>query len=189
VAIPDPTRAAAKKISIETEGIAGQIGNLSPPEDNMNYQKELRKSKQVVREWVRANFSDEKLAGVTAFNADGKMTFRNPCGCLMGVTYSEHLHQGHNCNRDHYWVARKQDLAQTRRFAAWFPTSRIGRAERAYNFLGFSANFGYCFGDDELRRRRFSALLRAEMRRRERIRIVAGRTDAVEFVGATAVSV
>jgi hypothetical protein len=107
----------------------------------------------------------------------------------MGVTHSERLHLGHDCNRDHYWVARKQDLAQTRRFAALFPTSRIGRAERAYNFLGFSANFGYCFGDDELRRRRFSALLRAEMRRRERIRMVTDHNDAVELVGRTVVSV
>jgi hypothetical protein len=155
----------------------------------MNYQKELRKSKQVVREWVRANFSDEKLAGVTAFNADGKMTFRNPCGCLMGVTYSERLHLGHDCNRDHYWVARRQDVAQTRRFAALFPTSRIGRAEGAYNFLGFSANFGYCFGDDELRRRRFSALLRAEMRLRERIHKVTDRKDAVELIATSTVYV
>ena len=155
----------------------------------MDYQKELRKSKQVVREWVRANFSDEKLAGVTAFNADGKMTFRNPCGCLMGVTHSERLHLGHDCNRDHYWVARRQDLAQTRRFAALFPTSRIGKAEKAYNFLGFSANFGYCFGDDELRRRRFSALLRAEMRLRERIHKVTDRKDAVELIATSTVYV
>jgi hypothetical protein len=136
----------------------------------MNFQKELRSSKQVVRHWVRANFSDEKLAEVAAFNSDGKMTFRNPCGCLMGVTYSSRLHVGQDCNREHYWIARRQDLAQTRRFAALFPSSRVGKAEKAYNFLGFSAKFTNCFGDDELRRRRFAALLRAEMRRRERVR-------------------
>jgi hypothetical protein len=164
----------AKRISIKT-GLCVAAGK-----DEMNYQKELRKSKQVVREWVRANFSDEKLAGVTAFNADGKMTFRNPCGCLMGVTHSERLHMGRDCDRNHYWVARRQDLAQTRRFAALFPTSRIGRAEKAYNFLGFSASFGNCFGDDELRRRRFSALLRAEMRRRERIRGTMDRDEVAE---------
>ena len=60
-------------------------------EDDMNFPKELQKSKQVVREWVRANFSDQKLASVAAFNADGKMSFRDPCGCLMGVTYSDPL--------------------------------------------------------------------------------------------------
>ena len=136
----------------------------------MNFQMELRNSKRVVRDWVRAQFSDEKLAGVSAFNEDGKMTFRNPCGCLMGVTYSERLHVGEGCNREHYWLARRQDLAQTRRFAALFPFSRIGKAEKAYHFLGYLDKFGSCFGDDQLRRRRFSAILRAEMRRRDWIR-------------------
>jgi hypothetical protein len=137
----------------------------------MNFQSELRTSKQVVRDWVRANFPDQKLASVVAFNADGKMSFRNPCGCLMGVTYSEPLHMGQDCDREHYWTARKQDLSQTRRFAALFPASRIGKAEKAYSFLGFTASFSSCFGDDELRRRRFAALLRAEMWRRERMRV------------------
>lgn len=145
----------------------------------MKFQKELQNSKQVVRDWVRKNFSDEKLASVVAFNADGRMSFRNPCGCLMGVTHSTHLHMGHDCDREHYWVARRQDLAQTRRFAALFPCSRIGKAEKAYNFLGFSAKYTNCFGDDELRRRRFSSLLRAEMRRRDRLKMLA-QEEAVE---------
>jgi hypothetical protein len=145
----------------------------------MNFQVELRNSKQIVREWVRANFSDQKLADVTAFNADGKMTFRNPCGCLMGVTHSNTLHIGFDCNRDHYWIARRQDLSQTRRFAALFPSSRIGKAEKAYNFLGYSTAFNNCFGDDQVRRRRFSALLRAEMRRRARLTVL---TEEVQTV-------
>ena len=139
----------------------------------MNFQKELRKSKQTVREWVRAHFSDQKLASVVAFNADGGMTFRNACGCLMGVTYSDRLHLDEACNREHYWLARRQDLAQTRRFAALFPALRIGKTEKAYNFLGFSPKFSSCFGDDQLRRRRFSALLRAEMRRRDRLNFIS----------------
>ena len=60
----------------------------------MKFQKELRNSKQVTREWVRGQFSDQRLASVAAFNQDGKMSFRNPCGCLMGVTYSDPLHTG-----------------------------------------------------------------------------------------------
>ena len=144
----------------------------------MNFQKELRKSKQAIREWICANFSDQKLASVAAFNADGKMSFRNPCGCLMGVTYSDRLHVGHDCDRQHYWVARRRDLGQTGRFAALFPSSRIGKAERSYNFLGFSPSLSNCFGDDELRRRRFAAILRAEMRRRERLRTPGEHTDA-----------
>jgi hypothetical protein len=139
----------------------------------MNFQKELRNSKQVIRGWVHANFSGQKLASVAAFCAGGNMSFRNPCGCLMGVTYSDTLHKGHDCDREHYWVARRQDLAQTGPLAALFPSSRIGKAEKAYNFLGFCPSFNSCFGDDEVRRRRFSALLRAEMRRRDRLHALA----------------
>jgi len=138
----------------------------------MKFQRELRNSKQLVRAWVRANFSDQRLASVFAFNADGKMSFRNPCGCLMGVTWSDRLHAGQGCDREHYWIARKQDLVQTRFLAALFPSSRIGRTEKAYMVLGFSATSSNCFGDDNLRRRRFSALLRAEMRRRERLNVL-----------------
>jgi hypothetical protein len=149
----------------------------------MKFQSELQKSKKIVRDWVRANFSDERLATVYAFNSDGKMSFRNPCGCLLGVTYSDSLHLGHDCNREHYWRARRQDLAQTRRFAALFPSSRIGKAERAYNFLGFSAAFSNCFGDDLVRRRRFSAILRAEMRRRSQRNVLAldGASERADF--------
>jgi hypothetical protein len=149
----------------------------------MNFQRELRSSKQVVREWVRAKFSDQKLASVVAFNEDGRMNFRNPCGCLMGVTHSDRLHEGDNCDRAHYWLARRQDLSQTRPFAALFPSSRVGKAEKAYMFLGFSATCTSCFGDDNVRRRRFSALLRAEMRNRERLRVPA-QDDAVALVAA-----
>ena len=137
----------------------------------MNFRRELRNAKRVVRDWVRVNFDDQKLASVAAFNADGKMSFRNPCGCLMGVTYSDRLHTGLDCDGEHYWLARRQDLAQTRRFAALLPSSRVGKAEKAYNFLGFSPTFDNSFGDDRIRRRRFAALLRAEMRRRERLNV------------------
>lgn len=135
----------------------------------MNFQKELRQSKQTVREWVREHFSDEKLASVCAFNEDGKMSFRNPCGCLMGVTLTDRLHDGKDCNREHYWAARRVDVAQTHRFGRLFPSNRIGKAERAYNLLGFAKDMCSCFGDDAVRRRRFSAILRAEMRRREQL--------------------
>jgi len=135
----------------------------------MNFQSELRKSKQVIREWVRAYFSDQKLASVAAFNADGKMSFRDPCGCLLGVTYSDSLHVGHNCQHEHYYLARRQDWAQTGRLAVLFSSSGMGKAEKAYLFLGFTATFNDCFGDDEVRRRRFAALLRAEMHRRARL--------------------
>jgi hypothetical protein len=114
----------------------------------MNFPSELRKAKQVIREWIRTHFSDEKLASVAALNEDGKMGFRTPCGCLLGVTYSDPLHVGHDCNHEHYRRARRQDLAL-------LSPSGMGPAEKAYLFLGFTAVFRNCFGDDEVRRRRF----------------------------------
>jgi hypothetical protein len=140
----------------------------------MNFQRELRKAKQVIREWVRTNFSDEKLACVAAFNADGKMSFRNPCSCLMGVTYSNRLHTADEaCNREHYRTACRHDLAHSGRFAALFSSTRMGKAEKAYIVLGLEAKFHSCFGDDQLRARRFAALLRAEMRRRAKLHVLA----------------
>jgi hypothetical protein len=134
----------------------------------MSFQIELRGSKQLIRGWVRSHFSDQQLASVAAFNQDRKMSFRNPCSCLMGVTYSGNLHVSDECDGLHYWRARREDLTQTRRFAAWFPNSRVGKVEKAYIFLGFSDSFYSCFGDDSIRQRRFAAILRAEMRHRSR---------------------
>ncbi len=137
----------------------------------MNFQKKLHQSKRSIREWVRTNFSDQRLASVTAFNVDGRMSFRDPCGCLLGVTYSDPLHvDAEDCNQEHYWLARRQDSARSRRWAAPVSPSGMGKLEKAYLFLGFSPAFHTCLGDDEVRRRRLSALLRAEMRLRDRLR-------------------
>ena len=132
----------------------------------MNFQKELRKAKRTIRGWVRARFSDQQLASVAAFNADGKMSFRDQCSCLMGVTYSSCLHNHTYCDEAHYHLARREDLAQSGWMVALAAPSEMGKAERAYIFLGFRSTFGDCFGDNGVRKRRFAALLRAEMRRR-----------------------
>jgi hypothetical protein len=90
----------------------------------MEFRRELRRSKRVVREWVRAHFSDQRLASVVAFNEDGRMGFRNPCGWLMGVTYSDRLHHpgldgaNHFCDRKHYWGARLSVLVPDARALA-----------------------------------------------------------------------
>jgi hypothetical protein len=133
----------------------------------MNFQKELRKAKATIREWVRSKFSDQHLASVAAFNADGKMSFANPCSCLLGVTYSSCLHYDTDCDGEHYRLARWDDLAQSGWLASLISGSGMGKVEKAYVFLGFGPDFGCCFGDDGVRGRRFGAMLRAEMRRRD----------------------
>lgn len=37
-------------------------------------------------------FSDERLHEVYAFNQDGKMSFSDPCACILGVTSANHPH-------------------------------------------------------------------------------------------------
>ena len=146
----------------------------------MNFQKELRKAKATIREWVRAKFSDQHLASVAAFNADGKMSFGNPCSCLLGVTYSSCLHYDTDCDGEHYRLARWDDLAQSGWLASLISGSGMGKVEKAYVFLGFGFDFGSCFGDDEVRRRRFGAILRAEMRRREGGRLGVSSLEGLE---------
>jgi hypothetical protein len=134
----------------------------------MNFQGELRRSKKTLRTWVRTHFSDQQLASVAAFNADGQMSFRHPCGCLLGVTYSDPLHTDAGCSQEHYQRARQEDRKQTSILGSFFSSRELGQVERAYLFLGFTQRFHDCFGDDEVRRRRLAALLRAEMRYRSR---------------------
>jgi|SRR6185312_3459548 len=122
----------------------------------------LREAKQILRDFIRAEWSDEKLAQVYAFNADGKMSLDCPCSCIVGVHSSLQLHYG--CMKGHYSA-----------FIDRHPQARV--IETAYARLG-------CAGDIQIAQqaligidfrqlqcnRIFSAILRAEMRRRDRIR-------------------
>jgi hypothetical protein len=129
-----------------------------------NSQLALKLAKANIRAFVRENWSDQKLAEVYAFNADGKMNFHNPCSCLIGVTDSDTLHEDcgwqmqvqilstgcvlNKLNSDHHYVLCQGRLVTK----AWF-------AEQAYRDLGGPA----------LAQKRLSAILRAEMKRRERV--------------------
>lgn len=143
--------------------------------------KLLRKDKQDIREFIQQQFTDEKLASVYAFNRDGKMEFYNTCSCLMGVTLSDHLHHkkcpdsiDRNGFKGHYRKAQILPLANA--------------AEIAYGQLGYPLGSSYK-NEDKLdlglrRRLRLSAILRAEMRRRDRIRAskMVESQDAAELV-------
>ncbi len=114
---------------------------------------ELKQAKQAIRAFIRMHWSDQKLAEVYAFNRDGKMCYSSGCRCLLGVTASERLHGNADCpyilgqqGRHHYYVAKRLPLAEA--------------AEGAYLYLGFYGN----------QQARLSAILRAEMRRRARLR-------------------
>jgi hypothetical protein len=115
----------------------------------------LRESKQLIRRWISERFSDERLAQVYAFNQDGRMQYSSPCACLLGVTTAKHLHSwGDGCWATHYRVLKQ-----------------VGAdAELAYNYLAYVDRLGrFRFeGVEQLRQRRLSAILRAQMRIRAR---------------------
>lgn len=126
----------------------------------------LQQQKAIIRAFIRANWSDLRLHEVYAFNRDGKMTYFNSCCCIMGVTdESLSLHTGSigpACERvlNHYDEARELPHGIA--------------AEGAYHQLGYNLNsqLGYLndlpLDPDQVRQERLSAILRAEIRRRER---------------------
>ncbi len=114
----------------------------------------LREVKQSIRSFVREYWDDQKLAEVYAFNRDGKMFFHDPCGCILGVTYSSSLHTKYiKCKDDEHYLKARYLLGAEEVEASYL---NLGR------FAIINANL------DSLRQRRLSAILRAEMRRRER---------------------
>lgn len=119
----------------------------------------FKQATQAVRTYIRANLTDRRLAEVYAFNQDGKMAFADPCGCLMGVTLAEQLHTGKTtvCTGKHYEKARMLDTGQ-----GLYILRSFGSAEWGYNILNNKLGV-------EASTRKMSAVLRAEIRRRDRI--------------------
>ncbi len=108
----------------------------------------LRECKQAIRSFIRQHWDDQRLASVYAFNRDGKMTYYDPCGCLIGVSLSDVLHEedeDFQCG-DHY--LRAQHLA--------------GAVEAEMAYCGLAS-----FGE---RHTLLSPILRAEIKRRDRVR-------------------
>jgi hypothetical protein len=158
----------------------------------------LKQAKVAIRSWIQTHFSDQRLAEVYAFNRDGKMKYEDPCGCLLGVTLAKQLH---NCPE--YGPCIETVLPapscsgvicfdETAVFdnalvlhydqAVELQNARV--AEFAYDRLGFW-NDDECFLDEEengdLRQRRMSAIVRAEIRRRDRLRSWLRNQLAEEF--------
>lgn len=120
---------------------------------------ELQKAKAAIRAFIREHWSDQKLAEVYAFNADGKMNNLCACNCILGVTLSSIMHQGQpwDCTErvgythySHYLEAKLLNGGT--------------KAEIAYMTLGVRGGYDWRI----VQQRRLSAILRAEMRLRAR---------------------
>lgn len=124
----------------------------------MSLQKDLRAAKDFIRGFIREHWDDQKLAAAYAWNADGNMRFKDPCGCLLGVTLSSVFHNyGKSCEMDHYYEAKRLHFG----FSAEIQFLALGTDFKIRGNAGQEAG---------TRRRRMSALLRTEMRLRERTR-------------------
>lgn len=111
-------------------------------------QARLRHSKAAVRAFIRINFSDERLHEVYAFNSDGHMRYTGPC--LLHVTVADSR------------LASKDNLYRGYALPGGW------EAEQGYRLLG-DPWLGLSERAEAVRQRRLSAILRAEMRRRERV--------------------
>ncbi len=118
----------------------------------------LRECKQAIRSFIRQHWDDQRLASVYAFNRDGRMDEMNTCSCLIGCTLPACLHTGHECDESHYMNAKA--------------LSGATEAELAYMMLRWKGMHIFPAYDEELgiQQRRLSAILRGEIRRRDRIR-------------------
>ncbi len=136
----------------------------------------LKQSKQAIRAFVRAHWSDQKLTEVYAFNRDGKMHWNDYCGCLLGVSLAETLHTRQSKCPDLILGMHYISVKKSLRNAAM--------VEAAYWHLWDGSYIRGFLCWDALAQRRLSAILRAEMRRREHIRvmIIAAESPVGELV-------
>ncbi len=120
------------------------------------------RSPKVVVEFVRTRFDDEKLAQVSAFNEDGKMSFFEPCCCLLGVASSTTLHV--SCRDHHYWRLAGSGYCRVAEAAYWSLGSPLSLWRLSGGVMGLPTPFHVA-----LRRRRFAKILREETARRDRL--------------------
>jgi hypothetical protein len=124
----------------------------------------LKFVKGVLRSFIREHYTDQKLTEVLAHAQDGKLAYLSCC-CFIGVVTATHALKGEekHMNADHYLAARELHGSV--------------QAEFAYAHLGQGADSYE--EQDPLRRKRLIPLLRAEMKRREKLR-----TNTLQLVEA-----
>lgn len=140
-------------------------------------QPTFKGAKAELRAFMQAHYSDERLAALLAHAQDGKLSY-NSCDCFVGIVTAKHaLHAGLMRHEDylpecgiHLHAARILD--------------RGYHAEAAFLFLGQCIN-GNLIGD-ELRSRILIPMIRAEQRRRERLRVQEVSVVEQEYAQATA---
>jgi hypothetical protein len=102
---------------------------------------------------MRTNYSDERLAWLLAHARSGRLAFVSCC-CFIGIATADHALKGETGHL--YYLERHY------RDAKWLPGATV--AESAYALLA---------EDDAQRIRRLIPMIKAEMRRRDRLAATA----------------
>lgn len=122
--------------------------------------------KRHIRSFLRAHYSDEKLAALLAHAQDGKLSFCSCC-CFIGIPTADHALRG--------WDASTNDAGHLN--AAHF-LSGATMAEQAFCLL-VPRDQGYSVKDIG-RRRILIPMVKAEMRRRAALRAELAELAALE---------
>lgn len=139
----------------------------------MSLQQTIQNARRAIRPFIQT-FSDQRLAEVYAFNADGKMKWTDPCGCIIGVAGASYLHNGQQDCPDHH-----RHYLPVKFGADYHQDASIEELDALP--LPKTAEWGYLnLGSYSVARLRLSAILRAEMRRRSRIRQAEQQLQAVQ---------
>ena len=116
-----------------------------------------RENKKHIREFLRNHYTDERLTWLLEHARSGRLSFFSCC-CFIGVATADHalLSRGFN-DSDHYALAERLDGADD--------------AERAYRDLFDVGHYCGVSPDtrDEIRRRVVIPIIKAEIRRRDRL--------------------
>ena len=110
--------------------------------------KELKQRKQTIRQFMREHYTDERLVMLLAHAQSGSLAFMSCC-CFIGIPTADHALRGNlQVDGEEHYLAAKRLIG-------------AGAAEGAYMMLHF---------DNHGRRRRLIPIIKAELRRRERLR-------------------
>lgn len=120
-----------------------------------------QEQKQILRNFMRDYYTDEKLAEVLAHAQDGKLSY-NSCCCFIGAVTADHALRS---ELPHSPVPTGSTQLKHYRVAKLLHGARL--AESAFLAIGGVDNIW--LGADKKRRRILIPMLRAEMRRRERL--------------------
>jgi hypothetical protein len=112
---------------------------------------DLKENKRIIRNFLRANYTDERLAMLLAHAQSGRLSY-DSCCCLIGLPSASHALYG----RDEFCADR--GAPNPTHYGIVSDTYAGGLAESAFLRLG---------PDDATRCRRLIPIVKAEIRRRD----------------------